>query len=56
VVLYGGIEWSEFSRSEGLGVASVHMFTDGLFSGDPNQPYRVDGQHGVYHVWVLTRG
>jgi len=30
------------SRSEGLGVASVHMFEHGLFSGDRNQPYRVD--------------
>ena len=46
----------KFSRSEGLGVASVHMFTDGLFSGDPDQPYRVDGQRGVYFVWILTRG
>jgi hypothetical protein len=34
----------KFTRSEGLGVASVHMFTEGLFSGDPDQPYRVDGQ------------
>ena len=33
-----------FSRSEGLGVASIHMFTQGLFSGDRDQPYRVDGQ------------
>ena len=32
-----------FSRSEGLGVASVHMFESGLFSSDPGQPYRVDG-------------
>ncbi|PPQ72881.1 hypothetical protein CVT26_003502 [Gymnopilus dilepis] len=31
-----------FSRSEGLGVASVHMFKSGLFSSDPQQPYRVD--------------
>ncbi|KIM38861.1 hypothetical protein M413DRAFT_447555 [Hebeloma cylindrosporum] len=31
-----------FTRSEGLGVASVHMFESGLFSSDPNQPYRVD--------------
>lgn len=33
----------QFSRSEGLGVAAVHMFEDGLFSSDPQQPYRVDG-------------
>ncbi|KAF8148439.1 hypothetical protein B0H34DRAFT_668631 [Crassisporium funariophilum] len=31
-----------FSRSEGLGVASVHMFESGLFSSDPQQPHRVD--------------
>lgn len=32
-----------FNRSEGLGVASVHMFQSGLFSSDSEQPYRVDG-------------
>ncbi|KAF9036315.1 hypothetical protein BJ165DRAFT_1507892 [Panaeolus papilionaceus] len=31
-----------FNRSEGLGVASVHMFESGFFSGDPEQPYRAD--------------
>ena len=31
-----------FTRSEGLGVASWHAFTDGLFSTDPDQPLRVD--------------
>ncbi|KZT22894.1 DUF1688-domain-containing protein [Neolentinus lepideus HHB14362 ss-1] len=31
-----------FSRSEGLGVASIHMFEQGLFSGTTDQPYRVD--------------
>jgi len=31
-----------FSRSEGLGVASIHMFNQGFFSGSPDQPYRVD--------------
>jgi len=38
-----------FSRSEGLGVASVHMFESGLFSSDPNQPYQVDaaGLEGI---------
>jgi hypothetical protein len=29
-------------RSEGLGVASWHAFTRGLFSGDPDQPLRAD--------------
>lgn len=32
-----------FTRSEGLAVASVHMFQSGLFSSDLKQPYRVDG-------------
>lgn len=31
-----------FSRSEGLGVASFHAFTAGLFSSDRAQPLRVD--------------
>lgn len=31
-----------FTRSEGLGVASWHAFTAGLFSGDPDQPLRAD--------------
>jgi len=31
-----------FARSEGLGVASFHAFTAGLFSSDPAQPLRVD--------------
>ena len=34
-----------FTRSEGLGVASIHMFKAGFFSGDTKQPYRVDGKH-----------
>lgn len=34
---------SKFSRSEGLGVASIHMFQQGFFSGQESQPYRVDG-------------
>ena len=32
-----------FTRSDGLAVASVHMFESGLFSSDSQQPYRVDG-------------
>src|SRR6516164_8444085 len=31
-----------FARSEGLGVASLHMFAAGRFSSDPDQPYRAD--------------
>jgi hypothetical protein len=30
-------------RSEGLALASLAMFREGLFSGDPNDPLRVDG-------------
>ena len=44
-----------FSRSEGLGVASVRMFTDGLFSGDPDQPYRVDGQLFICFIRIPAR-
>ncbi|KAJ7080926.1 hypothetical protein B0H15DRAFT_855541 [Mycena belliarum] len=40
-----------FSRSEGLGVAAVHMFEHGLFSSDPEQPYRVDAE-GLARVTV----
>jgi len=45
-----GPDWSyleagsgqSFTRSEGLGVASWHAFTDGLFSSDPAQPLQAD--------------
>jgi len=45
-----GSDWSyvepgtdlRLSRSEGLGVASFHAFTGGLFSSDPGDPLRVD--------------
>jgi hypothetical protein len=30
------------TRSEGLGVASLHAFVSGLFSSDPSQPLQVD--------------
>ncbi len=32
----------DFTRSEGLGVASWHAFADGVFSSDPADPLRVD--------------
>ncbi|KAF7978570.1 hypothetical protein HWV62_45503 [Athelia sp. TMB] len=32
----------KFTRSEGLGVASIHMFEAGEFSGDANHPHQVD--------------
>ena len=31
-----------FSRSEGLGVASFHAFTSGMFSSDPDRPLQAD--------------
>lgn len=31
-----------FTRSEGLGVASFHAFTSGLFSSDPERPLQAD--------------
>jgi hypothetical protein len=33
-----------FTRSEGLGVASFHAFTAGLFSSDKNNPLQVDAK------------
>jgi hypothetical protein len=39
-----------FTRSEGLGVASVHMFEQGLFSGNSEQPFRVDGKRGLHSM------
>ena len=32
----------EFSRSEGLGVASWHAFTSGVFSSEPDRPLQAD--------------
>ena len=34
----------DYSRSEGLGVASFHAFMAGLFSSDPAQPLQADAQ------------
>ncbi|KAI0365166.1 DUF1688-domain-containing protein [Pilatotrama ljubarskyi] len=33
-----------FSRSEGLGVASIAMFEQGFFSGDSSNPHQVDAE------------
>ncbi|KAF8232050.1 DUF1688-domain-containing protein [Tricholoma matsutake] len=41
-VFYEKSSGMRFTRSEGLGVASIHMFEEGLFSSDPHQPSRVD--------------
>ena len=32
----------ELARSEGLGIASLHLFASGAFSSDPRQPLRAD--------------
>ncbi|KAH9840212.1 uncharacterized protein C8Q71DRAFT_482172 [Rhodofomes roseus] len=34
----------KFSRSEGLGVASINMFEEGFFSSDSQNPHRVDAE------------
>lgn len=34
-----------YSRSEGLAIASLAMFKQGIFSSDSNQPCRVDGNY-----------
>jgi hypothetical protein len=36
------VSGQRFARSEGLGVASWHAFTSGLFSSDPTDPLRAD--------------
>jgi predicted NBD/HSP70 family sugar kinase len=36
------ISGQDFSRSEGLGVASFHAFCAGLFSSDPSRPLQAD--------------
>lgn len=37
-----GPDGREFTRSEGLGIASWHAFMGGLFSSEPDEPLRVD--------------
>jgi hypothetical protein len=44
-----------FARSEGLAVASYHMFVSGLFSGDPHNPYRADAD-GLDRLDATTLG
>jgi hypothetical protein len=44
-------------RSEGLGLASLAMFADGTFSGDPHSPLRADaGRLANISVTELARG
>lgn len=33
-----------YRRSEGLAIASLEMFKDGIFSSNSNQPHQVDGE------------
>lgn len=52
---------TKYARSEGLGVASVHMFVEGFFSGVPGEPCRVDGApmpmltHGLVEALTALR-
>ncbi|BBY47253.1 hypothetical protein MARA_07210 [Mycolicibacterium arabiense] len=39
---YREVGGDRYSRSEGLGVASFHAFTAGVFSSDPSHPLRAD--------------
>jgi len=41
---YRARDGGTYSRSEGLAVASLEMFEAGLFSSDPDAPYRVDSK------------
>jgi hypothetical protein len=41
---YAETDGKIYSRSEGLAVASYHMFIAGAFSSDPKHPYQVDGE------------
>ena len=48
---------SAVGRSEGLGLASLAMFTSGVFSSDPHQPLRADADALVnFSVSDLERG
>lgn len=40
---------TDFTRSEGLGVASFHAFMSGTFSSEPDEPLRVDAG-GLRHL------
>jgi hypothetical protein len=42
----GAVRW-EGGRSEGLAVASYHMFVNGVFSSDSADKLRVDGEPGT---------
>lgn len=44
-----------YRRSEGLAVASLEMFKTGMFSSDPDQPFRVDSD-GLRRLTVEAMG
>jgi hypothetical protein len=54
-----GFTEASYNRSEGLGVASVKMFADGMFSSVEGQPCRVDGTISLHqfgdHVLKLRQ-
>lgn len=58
-----GTQWSYkseesgevFARSEGLAVASLEMFKQGLFSSNPQNPYQVDAE-GLLKVTTESLG
>ena len=41
-----------FSRSEGLGVASINMFEEGFFSSNPNNAHQVDGLSSIIAIFL----
>lgn len=41
---YAETDGDVYARSEALGIASWHMFADGLFSSNPNQPHQVNAR------------
>ena len=45
----------EYTRSEGLGVASFHAFMNGLFSSNPAQPMQADA-HGLQAITAEQLG
>lgn len=47
----------KYTRSEGLGVASIHMFEEGFFSSNAENPYQTDGQYraGTSHHLLTPR-
>ena len=54
---YRAEDGATYSRSEGLGVASIEMFAHGVFSADPSQPFRCDAAAlAAIDAGALARG